>query len=489
MSSNFNFGQGFYSESYEERSNQSSQNNAPPPQWDFYASAPANNIPAGPPQGSRPTDNTSFPGFPDLSRELQDQIIQSASVDDVDKPVMRFVDLHEAVRHYPGCLRHQCQCCRTKPTYITFHPLVRRHIRYDLEFSVLSHATNSSSRETDMAHVNPRSRHLMQMYRRNDPFPHQQGDWRYTQISQDDRQNDRYIVGEPYRCEAHDLVFVRIPTQDAYCPDGDSFFPVRKEQAGNSPLLMPTVPLPTPIVPDPLLEQMKAIAISLSNWNDLAYTHVLQNLNTEMKRHRAWRLLAEYGVDNVLDGNIPTYAPSADQSEGDDAVPDFPQRQLYLPYTQQENMHVLIDIFTGLEEVYFVDFSLMREDIDHAAIERYKQTYCRKTDKCEECGYEHEGFPKVWGGLDEVEFMEVRLCALNQGPHAVYHDLSEWEGVKSTIRTSFPGRGDTDFIGNDWLRAMPQLKLLAPVLKSPAYSDFLSNVPGHAECSWYPGGC
>ncbi|KAL0932764.1 uncharacterized protein CTRU02_211727 [Colletotrichum truncatum] len=201
---------------------------------------------------------------------------------------------------------------------------------------------------------------------------------------------------------------------------------------------------------------------------------------TRMDLQHIWQLTEEQGLGNVLEGHFPSEWPPKEVRDSNIWVPNLPQRQLRqnpnavvpaggganqaAPVFDhwRQNMRVITDTFPALEEMYFVDFDLLADHTDFRALDRYRNTYCRDEDYCEECQYAHPGFPRVWGGLEEIEFIEVRVCACAEGAEPLYPDLSHWDGVRWMIRQGWPAR---DVNGNAWIRHVPALKLVAPIFR------------------------
>ncbi|WYZ46699.1 hypothetical protein EsH8_IX_000924 [Colletotrichum jinshuiense] len=272
--------------------------------------------------------------------------------------------------------------------------------------------------------------------------------------------------GDPYKCNLHDLIFVRIPTVSS-----------------------PTVLYNTPgaihplVIWDPLLENIKTIAMGMENWEQLGEDMNIENVYNSMDSHHAWKLIAERGFRSVIDNPFPDNWPPAEAHEQDPWHPNFPQRALRDEFDQpgqqpgtadpvnlfvywSQNMRVLSDVFTGLEEFYLVDFEqlLLHDFAMSRKIYRYLETPCDSDDVCEVCRYSHPGRPKVWGsGLDELEFIEVRICAAKDpGPNGLEIPTLVFQRQRWAIEHAWP---EVDVNGKEWRRPAPKVKLMIPIFR------------------------
>ncbi|KAF6793413.1 hypothetical protein CSOJ01_13930 [Colletotrichum sojae] len=439
------------------------------PDWNFYSNTPFSQPPhAGPGPSSLPVPPPGyFPSFPSLPMELRNMIFDADVA--TEEPVMRFVALRQSVIHVPGCTAHyHCACFVNRPNYITFHPLYRSDLVHlgtihgSENWVVLYRSTNRPSREQVSSYTNSERRGNAHHARGLNPFPQQQGDWSLTQIRQDQR--DANVVGEPQRCNPQDLVFVHVPTD-------------------RDPNPLYTFGMNHPFVAfDPMLQDLTVVAMYIENWEFLVHDRNVERAHDRMRRGRAWERVRDHGLANIIHHDSGAPWPPADVAARDPWIPHRPQRELLgvqpppaahnvaalmggqIPAQQiwwEQNVRLLTDVFTSLRHLWLVDFDLFR-DTPHHLLDRYRNTPCRTDDYCEECKYSHPGHPQVWGGLSEVEFIEVRVC------HEPWKELDYlmdmyFSGFSSVIRGSWP---DRDANGNPMLRQPPGVGIVAPIWRT-----------------------
>ncbi|KAF6823450.1 hypothetical protein CPLU01_11385 [Colletotrichum plurivorum] len=419
------------------------------PDWNFYSNTPFNQPPhAGPGPSSLPVPPPGhFPSFSSLPMELRNMIFDADVA--TEEPVMRFVALRQSVIHVPGCIaRYHCACFVNRPNYITFHPLYRSDLihLYNLQpglenWIVLSRSTDRPSREQVASYINTERRNNAQHARGLNTFPQQQGDWSLTQIRQDQR--DSNIVGEPQRCNPQDLVFVHVPSD-------------------RDPHPLYTFGMNHPFVAfDPMLQDLTVVAIYIENWERLVRDRNVERAHDRMRRGHAWERVRDHGLANIIHHDAGAPWPPAAVAAQDPWIPQRPQRELRdvqpPQFWWEQNVRLLTDVFTSLRHLWLVDFDLFR-DTPHHLLDHYRNTPCRTDDYCEECRYSHPGYPQVWGGLSEVEFIEVRVC-YEPWKELDYLNEMYFSGLSSVIRSSWP---DRDANGNPMLRHPPSVGMVAP---------------------------
>lgn len=350
---------------YDENQTVTEQNRQP--NWDFYSATPVNPPPnAGPSNPPPPPPPASFHGFSALPAELRN-IVWDADLE-TEEPVMRFVCLRQSVRHFPGCTQLAgCACFAQRPNYITFHPLLRS----DLDILVglmmgeyweaICRTTDRPSRAQVASYVNHERRTAALSTRAQDPTPHRQGDWSLTQIPQDVRNAD--IVGEPWRCNEQDLVFVRFP--------GD--MDPRPMYTFNAHTTDPFVAF------DPVVEQLTTIAMYVNNWDANSGSRCVENAHNRMRRNRSWQRVQQRGLDAILNETTgaagqPAWPP-ADVLAAATRYPIRPQRELRPTHVQgnmppwDQNMRLFTDVFTGLRHLWLVDWGMYWHTADVAVFD------------------------------------------------------------------------------------------------------------------------
>ncbi|EQB45908.1 hypothetical protein CGLO_15146 [Colletotrichum gloeosporioides Cg-14] len=262
------------------------------------------------------------------------------------------------------------------------------------------------------------------------------------------RHTPKTFIGDPTRCRTQDLVVVHFPD------DQSVTYP--RQWVGK------------PLFFDPLCGDLEAIAVTMDNWLDQSYSHYLGWWLEKMTdgQARPWELLERCGADNVANGNFPADWLTTGQVQGYVPwYPENPQRKLnYANNGGTSNMRIVHDIFTGLKELWFLDFDALHPDLDLNAVQRYRNTYKPRHD-CQKCKYVHEGFPRVFGGVDAYDFMELRICDTGfNKPFIIRHDPQDFIDARRQLEREWPHR---DCHGKAWFRSKPVAKLLVPIPKMP----------------------
>ncbi|KAK1569952.1 uncharacterized protein LY79DRAFT_678697 [Colletotrichum navitas] len=327
---------------------------------------------------------------------------------------MRFVSLRQAVLVHesdacerippiPGCL-----CYRERPNYITFWPLCRQFLMGSAEWRALCRTTNPRPPRDVIAATNRQGREVVRRNRRLDPFPQKQGDWSLTQVVPKEGML-AHELGDPYNCKLGDLIFVHIPTTYSTGPFLYAFNGAIHQQ----------------VTWDPLLEQLTSVAMNMVNWEQMSYDDGLKTIYRRMTLGHTWQLEAQQGTRNLLNGQMPNDWPPPAIAGGKVWYPDIPQCHIrgpaHLPrpltiYSNRQpdwvqNIRLLTDVFVALQELYLVDFDGFDtgDDALREKMHRYLDTPLDGS-PCGRCERRHPGRPKTWGGLEEIEFAEVRLC-------------------------------------------------------------------------------
>ncbi|KAK2052102.1 hypothetical protein LY76DRAFT_354271 [Colletotrichum caudatum] len=409
-------------------------------------------------QGGNPWQDPG-PLYQSLPAEVQDLIFEAAS--NPEAPTMRFVSLRQAVVHgsdachrippIPGCL-----CYRDRPNYITFWPLRRQFLMGPGEWRTLCRTTNPRPPRDVVAATNRQGREVVRRSRRLDPFPQKQGDWSLTQVVLEEGM-PAHEVGDPYNCNLSDLVFVHIPTADSTGPYLYAFQGAVHQQ----------------VTWDPLLGQLTAVAMNMANWEKMSYDIGLATIYHRMALGHTWQLEAQQGTRELLNGQMPNSWPPAEIANGKVWYPVTPQRHIlgpaHLPrpmtiYSNHQpdwvqNMRLLTDVFPALQELYLVDFDGFNKGDD--ALREKMHSYLdtpHDGSPCGRCDRRHPGRPKTWGGLEEIEFAEVRLCAAP----GLEISLGAFDTHRFFAGHSWPMR---DVNGKTWRRPMPQFKLVVSILR------------------------
>ncbi|KAK6218503.1 hypothetical protein QIS74_06383 [Colletotrichum tabaci] len=426
------------------------------------------NVSTGPP-ASNPPQPTSQGGssasgvssvFQELPNEIKDLVLMAAS--NPHTPNMRFVLLRQAVIHETdACPRVApnpgCMCYRKRPNYITFWPLRHRHLVEYPECAVLCNNRNFRRPRDVIAATHRKVRGMVQRERRLDRFPQKLGDWSLTQVVYEDR-IPALEVGDPYDCNLDDLVFVHIPTFRGMGP-------YLYESHFNS---HPQVTW------DPLLGQLTSIAINILNWEAMGDDDAIQTVYDRMQIGHTWELEAQEGTQNILNGRMPAkwppLRPPGSVTTGGEPQPvwhpETPQRRVRRPANIPDpmltnlsdffqpkwvqNMRILTDVFTSLQELYLVDLTgfNMLDDALREKMHRYLDTPAGD-DECFWCHCSHPGKPRTWGGLEDVEFVEVRKCAAMEDLEISVTKFEEFRHYASHL---WPR---TDINKRPWTRPMP----------------------------------
>ncbi|KAH0438706.1 hypothetical protein CcaCcLH18_03138 [Colletotrichum camelliae] len=378
-------------------------------------------------------DDLPFHPFYNLPAELQDEIYEVASATGPNQPQLRFVQFREHRTHNPNCPPFSSSCDCQNARYLTFHPLRRRDIANESSWHDLVHAEDSPAPDVQVASITGRSRDASDRLNLSNRFPQQQGDWSMTTVSTMTsaeraarRHTLRTFIGDATRCRTQDLVLVHFPND----------------------------------------RELRAIAVTMDNWQEQCYSHFLGEwLGAMADGHaRSWNLLEQYGARNVADGNYPADWVTTGQTQG--YVPWYPEHpQRTLKYDNNggiSNMRILHDIFTGLQELWFLDFDALHPDHNVNAIQRYRTTY-KPRQHCQTCKYTHEGFPRVFGGVDAYDFMELRICDTGfNNKFAIRHNPQDFLDARRQLEMEWPHRDCHD---QPWHRSKPVAKLLVPIPK------------------------
>ncbi|TDZ54109.1 hypothetical protein CTRI78_v006547 [Colletotrichum trifolii] len=393
-----------------------------------------------------------FTRFQLLPGEVKDIVYKEAYLEEENEPKMRFVDLHQTVRHVVGCdpASAACQCRAIRPNYLTFHPLLRSTLT-DPGWTALRLSTNRSSRRRILSQVSGHSRDYVNTLDSLDPYTHTPGDWSLTKIAQHERTGD--VVGDPYLCKAEDLVCVRIPTTTDRIPLYDD--------RGVAPQ----------VTFDPLLEQLTSIAVTFTNWEELSYDDGLEHVYDTMAHHHMWRLIQDHGVVPVLEGNMPANWPPPDVQQNPIWHPDSPQRVIsgpagnanpaFNPNWWRQNMRVVTDVFPSLAELWVLDLSFIdvMASVDPLHLWHYRNHEHDSAAICEDCNHRHLGTPRTWGGIEEYEFMELRVCS-PEFSLAPFDRFSEFLFMRMNMMYAWP---DSDVNDVRWARRLPDVRLVVPV--------------------------
>ncbi|KAK1850762.1 hypothetical protein CCHR01_06585 [Colletotrichum chrysophilum] len=394
--------------------------------------------------------------FCNLPGELQDEIYEVASAAEPDQPQIRFVNFREHRTHQPNCPPFSITPCPCKNAhYLTFHPLRRQDVANQTSWRQIIHVIESSTPDVHVASINHRSRDASDRFNVLNRFPQQQGNWSLTTVSTMTsaeraacRHTPKTFIGDPTRCRLQDLVLVHFPANQT----------------------MPVTWIGKPLFFDPLCGDLKAIAVTMDNWKDQAYSNYLGKWLKLMDdgRARSWKLLEQYGADNVADGNYPTDWVTTGQTPGYVPwYPWYPQRRLNYDMPSG-NMHlrILYDIFTDVKELWLLDLDALDYNVNLNEILRYRNTYDTPPRLCRYCRYVHDGYPKVFGGVDAYEFMELRLCdTWFQRRFGIAFDATDFLDAQRQL--SMDWSRDRDCHDRSWTRSQPVAKLLVPIPKMP----------------------
>ncbi|KAJ0168682.1 hypothetical protein CTA2_1952, partial [Colletotrichum tanaceti] len=235
--------------------------------------------------------------FRQLPNEIRDMVLMAAA--NPQTPTMRFVLLRQAVVHETdACPRVApnpgCMCYRNRPNYITFWPLRHRHLVEWPECAVLCNSGNYRRPRDVVAATHRQARDMVRRARRSDRFPQRPGDWSLTQVVYEDRV-PALEVGDPYDCNADDLVFVHMPTF-----------------RGAGPYLFESQIRfrPHPHVTwDPLLGQLTSIAVNMRNWEAVGDDDSVRLVLNRMRIGHTRELEAREGTRNMLHGRVPAEWP------------------------------------------------------------------------------------------------------------------------------------------------------------------------------------
>ncbi|EFQ25923.1 uncharacterized protein GLRG_01067 [Colletotrichum graminicola M1.001] len=213
--------------------------------------------------------------------------------------------------------------------------------------------------------------------------------------------------------------------------------------------------------------------MNMVNWEEMSYDNSLTMIYRRMTLAHTWQLEAQQGTRNLLNGQMPKDWPPPAVAGGKVWYPDTPQRHIRSPahlpgpltiYSNYEphwvqNIRLLTDVFPALQELYLVDLNGFDtgDDALREKMHRYLDTH-HDGSPCGRCERRHPGRPKTWGGLEEIEFVEVRPCAASE----LEIGLGAFDTHRFFAHHSWPS---TDVNGRMWKRPMPQFKLVVPILR------------------------